>query len=45
MDEGVPMELAATHLRSAVGCLEGLIGIVTSDDVLGEVFGAFCVGK
>ncbi|HEX6069963.1 MAG TPA: tRNA uridine-5-carboxymethylaminomethyl(34) synthesis GTPase MnmE [Longimicrobiaceae bacterium] len=45
MDAAVPMELAATHLRAAVGRLEELIGIVSIDDVLGEVFGAFCVGK
>jgi tRNA modification GTPase len=42
---GVPMELAATHLRAAVGALEDLIGLVTPDDVLGVVFGQFCVGK
>ena len=41
----VPMELAATHLGAAAGALEELIGAVTPDDVLGEVFGAFCVGK
>jgi tRNA modification GTPase len=42
---GVPMELAATHLRAAAGALEDLIGLVTPDDVLGVVFGQFCVGK
>lgn len=45
MDEAVPAELAATHLRAAVGSLEDLIGVVTPDDVLGAVFGQFCVGK
>lgn len=43
--DGVPMEFAATHLGAAALALEELIGAVTPDDVLGEVFGAFCVGK
>jgi tRNA modification GTPase len=44
-DAGLPLELAATHLRAAAGRLEDLIGAVTPDDVLGRVFGQFCVGK
>lgn len=42
---GLPMEFAATHLRSAAGALEDLLGVITPDDVLGRVFGQFCVGK
>jgi tRNA modification GTPase len=45
LHDRVPMEFAATHLRAAAGSLEDLIGLVTSDDVLGVVFGQFCVGK
>lgn len=45
LDDAVPMELAATHLRAAAGELEDLIGAVTVDDVLDRVFGDFCVGK
>lgn len=45
LDEQVPMELAATHLRAAVDALEDLIGVVSVDDVLDRVFGDFCVGK
>ena len=41
----LPPELAATHLRAAAHALEELIGAVTPDDVLGHVFGQFCVGK
>lgn len=41
----VPMELAATHLTAAAAALAELIGAVTPDDVLGRVFGDFCVGK
>ncbi|MGI9181899.1 MAG: tRNA uridine-5-carboxymethylaminomethyl(34) synthesis GTPase MnmE [Longimicrobiaceae bacterium] len=44
-EEGIPMELAATHLRAAAGTLEDLLGVITPDDLLGEVFGQFCVGK
>lgn len=44
-EDAVPMELAATHLGSAALALEELIGAVTPDDVLGEVFSSFCVGK
>jgi tRNA modification GTPase len=42
---GIPMEYAATHLHAAAGALEDLVGAVTVDDVLGRVFGEFCVGK
>ncbi len=45
MDDGLPMELAATHLRAAAGALEELVGAVSADDVLDRVFGDFCVGK
>ena len=43
--DGVPMEYAATHLQAAAAALEGIVGAVTVDDVLGRVFGEFCVGK
>ena len=42
---GIPMEYAATHLQAAASALEDLVGAVTVDDVLGRVFGDFCVGK
>ena len=45
MMESLPPEIAATHLRGAAHALEELIGAVTPDDVLGQVFGEFCVGK
>jgi tRNA modification GTPase len=44
-EAGVPAEFAATHLRSAVGALEDVIGVVTTEDLLGRVFSQFCVGK
>jgi hypothetical protein len=33
------------HLRTASVTLEGLIGAVSTDDVLERLFGSFCVGK
>jgi tRNA modification GTPase len=37
--------IAAVHLRSAVVALEEIIGAVSVDDLLDEVFSRFCVGK
>lgn len=45
MEDGVPPELASTHLRSAEGGLEELIGVVSNEDVLDVVFREFCIGK
>ena len=43
--EGLPAEIAATHLRCAGTALEELLGVVSVDDVLDVVFRDFCVGK
>jgi tRNA modification GTPase len=42
---GVETAVAATHLRAAVSALEGVVGVVTPEDVLNQVFSTFCVGK
>jgi tRNA modification GTPase len=42
---GVEAVAAATHLRAAVTALDDIIGAVTTDDVLDQVFSTFCVGK
>ena len=39
------LELAAEELRSAQGALGELTGEVTSDDLLGDIFASFCIGK
>ena len=39
------VELAAEHLRAAVRALDTLIGRVDVDDLLGEIFASFCIGK
>jgi tRNA modification GTPase len=40
-----PPELTAAELRTALDELGLILGEVTPDDVLGEVFGRFCIGK
>jgi tRNA modification GTPase len=43
--EGLPPEVAATHLRPAETALEELLGVISVEDVLDAVFAEFCVGK
>lgn len=38
-------ELMAEELRSAQRALEAITGAFTSEDLLGRIFGSFCVGK
>ena len=38
-------ELLAEDLRQAQVCLNEVTGIFTSDDLLGKIFGSFCIGK
>ncbi|SIO16382.1 tRNA modification GTPase trmE [Sulfurivirga caldicuralii] len=38
-------ELLAEDLRMAQQALEGITGRFTSDDLLGEIFASFCIGK
>jgi tRNA modification GTPase len=38
-------ELFAEDLRLAQTALSDITGEITSDDLLGEIFGSFCVGK
>ena len=39
------LELAAEELRGAQAALGELTGELTSDDLLGEIFSTFCIGK
>ncbi len=45
MASSLPATIASVHLRTAAVALEGLIGAVSTDDVLERVFSSFCVGK
>jgi tRNA modification GTPase len=40
-----PVEILAEHLRAACHALENLIGRVDVEDILGEIFARFCIGK
>ena len=39
------LELLAEELRLAHGCLGEITGQFSADDLLGEIFGRFCIGK
>jgi len=45
LTEGVPAEVAATHLRPAETALEEVLGIISQEDVLTHLFQEFCIGK
>ncbi len=38
-------ELVAEELREAQRALEEITGVFTADDLLGRIFGSFCIGK
>ncbi|TMV83052.1 tRNA uridine-5-carboxymethylaminomethyl(34) synthesis GTPase MnmE, partial [Thioclava sp. BHET1] len=38
-------ELAAEDLRTAIRALDSLVGRVDVEDLLGEIFASFCIGK
>jgi tRNA modification GTPase len=44
-DPGAPAELLAEDLRVATVCLQTLTGVVDVEDILGEIFARFCIGK
>jgi tRNA modification GTPase len=45
LSDGVPAELAATHLRPAESALEALLGVISREEVLDALFREFCIGK
>ena len=42
---GMQLDLLAEELRLAQNALNSITGEFTSDDLLGEIFGRFCIGK
>lgn len=42
---GTPAIVAAVHVRAAIDALTALIGTVSVDDVLDQLFREFCIGK
>lgn len=45
LDAGTPSDLVAQDLRAALHYLGTITGAVTTDEVLGEIFSRFCIGK
>jgi len=40
-----PLELVSVDLRDALSAIDQMLGKTTSDDILNNIFGRFCVGK
>jgi tRNA modification GTPase len=45
LDSGAAAELAAEELRAVHLALGGIVGTVSADELLGEIFASFCIGK
>ena len=45
LDRGIPSDLLAEDLRAALTSLGTITGLITTDEVLGEIFSKFCIGK
>jgi tRNA modification GTPase len=45
LEEGLPAEVAATHLRPAETELEELLGVIPREEILDRLFREFCIGK
>ena len=43
--EGMPMEIIATDLRSALDSIGLVTGETTTEDILERIFSEFCIGK
>lgn len=45
MQTGIPGDLLAIDIRAALHSLGEITGEITTDDLLGNIFGKFCIGK
>ncbi|MEQ3625691.1 MAG: tRNA uridine-5-carboxymethylaminomethyl(34) synthesis GTPase MnmE [Celeribacter sp.] len=45
LDPTLRAEMAADNLRSAIAILDSLVGRIGVEDLLGEIFSSFCIGK
>jgi len=45
LDENIPTDLIASNIRTALHHLGEITGEVTTEDILGNIFGKFCIGK
>ncbi len=44
-DKNIALELMAEKMRMAAQELASVVGVVEREDILGEIFSAFCIGK
>lgn len=42
---GIPAEFVAEELRASLGALGEVVGRTDNEDLLGRIFGSFCIGK
>jgi tRNA modification GTPase len=45
LEQGAPETLLLVDLRATATALAALMGEITTDDLFGEIFGKFCIGK
>jgi tRNA modification GTPase len=45
LNAGLPTDLAAQDTREAIYHLGSIVGELSSDEVLGNIFRNFCIGK
>ncbi len=45
LDSGEPSDIIAEDLRSAINSLGTITGQITNNEVLGQIFSRFCIGK
>jgi tRNA modification GTPase len=45
IQKGTPTDLIATDIRQALYHLGEITGEITSEEILGNIFGKFCIGK
>jgi len=45
VEDNIPTDLIATDIHSALHHLGEITGEVTTEDILGNIFGKFCIGK
>lgn len=45
LNHGVGWEIVSVDIRAAIACLDGIIGRIDVEDVLGRIFASFCIGK
>ena len=45
LHSGLSAELVSEDLRAVLATLSSITGAITTDEVLGEIFGRFCIGK